>query len=108
MLSIRWETLMVVALIALMVGYLVVQATLRINGVRLLEALRLSRFDYGDEPQFYDIVPARESTLVGDQPSLRRPAASASTGHDARAHAHRRRRWGTHAARITPVRRHIS
>ena len=107
MLSFRWETLVVGAIIVLMVSYLVAQAVLRINGSRLLEALRLSRLDSSHEPQLY-VIPAQESTLVGDRPCIGRRATAATLRHDTRVQRPRSR-WGKPApTRTTPVRRHVS
>jgi hypothetical protein len=108
MLSIRWDTLIVVAIVALMVACLVVQAVLRINGARLFEALRLSRAESRDEPTLY-VIPAGESTLVGDWPCIGRPPASAHARRDTRVNRPRRSGWGKPArTRTAPVRRNVS
>jgi hypothetical protein len=56
MLAIRWDVLIVAGVVALLVGYLVVQLLFRFNGSRLLEAVRVARSSSRDERSVYDLT----------------------------------------------------
>jgi hypothetical protein len=70
MVSFRWDTLVVVALVGLMVGYLVLQAGLRTNFARLLGLFRLARRNAGGEPNLGDRTVEHPSPL--NEPKSRR------------------------------------
>jgi len=65
MLSFRWDTVAVVAVVTLLLGYLMLQAVLRANGARLLAAFRLARDNASDEPNLCDALAARRSDSSG-------------------------------------------
>lgn len=75
MLTIRWDVLVLGGVLVLTSGYLVVQALLRVNVARLLEALGMARCDMTDEPCLYELfVRPRDHSPVpsagDDVPSL--------------------------------------
>jgi len=61
-LTIRWDTLFVVAIVLSMAGFLLVQAALRVDLFRLFEARRLARANPTDEPNLYELFAERRDS----------------------------------------------
>lgn len=72
MLVLRWDVLVVVPLVVLVVIYLMVQLVMRFDAARLLAARRLAVSSRTDEPNLCDRLPSTRFLLRQSSPSRRR------------------------------------
>lgn len=71
-LTFRWDTLFVAAMVILMAGLLLAQATLRIDLFRLFDARQLRREDLTDEPNLYELFAERRDSSISHTQDRRR------------------------------------
>lgn len=72
MLTFRWDTRFVAAMVILMAGLLLAQATLRIDLFRLFDARQLRREDLTDEPNLYELFAERRDSSISHTQDRRR------------------------------------
>jgi hypothetical protein len=71
-LTFRWDTLFVAAMVILMAGFVLAQAALRVDLFRLFEARQISRANTTDEPNLYEFLAGRRDSSISHTPDRRR------------------------------------